>query len=217
MFTEFLVLRDRLPQISKDDTFILIKLFENDGMIDYRAVLSQKPGINILRYVTSLPVPSTKDIILETKPKKSTDMSLLPDSTKYRISIFLFFNKILFSFCNVRHVTIHVRFIPFDSLNIYPGHISFTIPDHLSIYALSKMIIDERDFSTRSISLFREKVPSKTTLLNPMQSLANCNYTGAYIDGTHHQLFPTYTLYYDYSSVDVGNNCPILKCDYYMK
>ncbi len=116
-----------------------------------------------------------------------------------------------------RYVTVHLRFIPFDSFNTYPGHIHLNVPDHISIYALSKMIIDERDLATRSISIFREKIPSRNTLLDPMRSLENSRYTGAYSDGTHNQSFPTYTLYYDYSSIDVGSDCPILKCDYYMK
>jgi hypothetical protein len=116
-----------------------------------------------------------------------------------------------------RYVTVHLRFISFDSYNAYPGHIHLTVPDHISIYALSKLIIDERDFVTRSISIFREKVPSRNTLLDPMRSLEHYHYIGAYINGTHNQSFPTYTLYYDYSSVDVGRNCPILKCDYYTK
>jgi len=105
----------------------------------------------------------------------------------------------------------------FDSYNAYPGHLHLTVPDHISIYALSKMIIDERDFATQSISIFREKVPSRTTLLDPMRSLETYGYTGAYTNGTHNQSFPTYTLYYDYSLMDVGSDCPILKCDYYMK
>jgi hypothetical protein len=107
--------------------------------------------------------------------------------------------------------------ITFDSYDAYPGHIHLTVPDHMSIYALSKMIIDKTDLATRSISLFREKIPSRNTVLHPMSSLENCRYTGAYVDGTHNQSFPTYTLYYDYSSMDVGADCPILKCDYYMK
>jgi hypothetical protein len=79
------------------------------------------------------------------------------------------------------------------------------------------MIIDETDFATRSISIFRDKIRSRNTLLDPMSTLENYGYTGTYINGTHNQSFPTYTLYYDYSSMDVGGDCPILKCDYYMK
>jgi len=114
-------------------------------------------------------------------------------------------------------MTLHLRLITFDSFNTYPGHIYLTVPDHMSIYALSKMIIDETDLATRTVSIFREKVPSRNALLDPMSSLENYRYTGAYVDGTHNQLFPTYTLYYDYSPIDKHSYCPILQCDHYMK
>jgi hypothetical protein len=116
-----------------------------------------------------------------------------------------------------RYITVHLRFIPFDSYNTYPGHIHLKVPDHISIYTLSKMIIDERDFATRSISIFREKIRSRSTLLDSMRTLKDYHYIGAYVDGTHNQSFPTYTLYYDYSPMNLGHDCPILKCDYYMK
>jgi hypothetical protein len=87
----------------------------------------------------------------------------------------------------------------------------------MSIYALSKMVIDETDLATRSVSIFREKVRSRHGILDPMCSLEEYRLTGAYVDGTHKQPFPTYTLYYDYSSMDIHADCPILKCDYYMK
>jgi hypothetical protein len=116
-----------------------------------------------------------------------------------------------------RYITVHLRFIPFDSYNTYPGHIHLKVPDHISIYTLSKMIIDERDFATRSISIFREKIRSRSTLLDSMRTLKDYHYIGAYVDGTHNQSFPTYTLYYDYLPMNLGHDCPILKCDYYMK
>lgn len=107
--------------------------------------------------------------------------------------------------------------ITFESYNAYPGHIHLTVPDHLSVYVLSKMIIDETDLATRSISIFREKVRSRNSLLDPTCSLEQYDLTGAYVDGTHKQIFPTYTLYYDYSPLDQRGDCPILKCDYFMK
>lgn len=87
----------------------------------------------------------------------------------------------------------------------------------MSVYALSKMIIEETDLATRSVNIFREKVRSRHGLLDPMCSLEEYRLTGTYVDGTHNQPFPTYTLYYDYSPTDVCGDCPILKCDYYMK
>ncbi len=116
-----------------------------------------------------------------------------------------------------RYVTLYLRLITFDSYNAYPGHIRLTVPDHMSVYALSKMVIDETDLATRSISIFREKVRSRHGLLDPMCSLEDYRLTGAYVDGTHKQPFPTYTLYYDYSPMEIRGDCPILKCDYYMK
>jgi hypothetical protein len=50
-----------------------------------------------------------------------------------------------------------------------------------------------------------------------MCSLEEYRLTGAYVDGTHKQPFPSYTLYYDYTPMDIYADCPILKCDYYMK
>jgi hypothetical protein len=50
-----------------------------------------------------------------------------------------------------------------------------------------------------------------------MCSLEKYGLTGAYIDGTHNQQFPIYTLFYDYSPMDIRGDCPILKCDYFMK
>jgi hypothetical protein len=105
----------------------------------------------------------------------------------------------------------------FDSYNAYPGHICLTVPDHMSIYALSKMVIDETDLAARSVNIFREKVRSRHDLLDPMCSLEEYRLTGAYVDGTHNQKFPIHTLYYDYSPMDIGGDCPILKCDYFMK
>jgi hypothetical protein len=87
----------------------------------------------------------------------------------------------------------------------------------IHIYGLSKMIIDETDLPTRSVSIFRDKVRSRNTLLDPMCSLENYRYTGAYRNGTRNQLFPSYTLYYDYSPTGSCTDCPILNCDHYMK
>lgn len=117
----------------------------------------------------------------------------------------------------LRYVTLHLRFLTFDSYNDYPGHIDITIPDHTSIYALSKMIIDKTDLAVGSVSIFCEKTSSRNGLLDPMRSLKDHSYLGAYVDGSHKQPFPTYTLYYDYSPIHTHSDCPILKCDYYMK
>lgn len=111
----------------------------------------------------------------------------------------------------------HLRLITFDSFNAYPGHIRLTVPDHLSVYALSKMIIEETDLPTLNVDIFREKLRSRHAILDPMRTLADQRFIGAYVDGTHDQIYPTYTLFYDYSPLNVRSNCPILKCDYYMK
>jgi hypothetical protein len=87
----------------------------------------------------------------------------------------------------------------------------------MSVYALSKMVIDKTDLATREISIFREKIRSRHGFLDPMRSLEEYHLIGACIDGTHKQLFPTYTLYYDYMPMQIRGDCPILKCDYYMK
>lgn len=67
----FQVLKDRLASISKEDVFIVTKLFEVEGgLIDYRSILSLNPENGILRHVTPLPVPPAKEIVLEKKPTK---------------------------------------------------------------------------------------------------------------------------------------------------
>ncbi len=78
-----LVIRDRLPKISSEDIFILMKLFEIEGLIDYRAILDEKLGNGILRYIKSLPVPPLKEIILEKKsPKQSFNLPLQINNPK---------------------------------------------------------------------------------------------------------------------------------------
>ncbi|CAF1043717.1 unnamed protein product [Rotaria sordida] len=196
-----LVIKDRLPIISREDLFILMKLFENEGFIDYRSMLDQQLGNGILRYIVQLTVPPSKEIILEKK---------LPKELKRP-----FYEPLQLTY--PKYVTLHLRLITFDSYNAYPGHIRLTVPDHMSVYALSKMVIDETDLATRSISIFREKVRSRHGLLDPMRSLEEYRLIGTYVDGTHKQSFPTYTLYYDYSPLDIRGDCPILKCDYFIK
>ena len=44
--------------MSSEDIFILTKLFEVNGLINYRMILDDKLGNGILRYITSVPVPS---------------------------------------------------------------------------------------------------------------------------------------------------------------
>ncbi|CAF1115399.1 unnamed protein product [Rotaria sp. Silwood1] len=201
-YEEFrLIIKDQLPEMSIEDFFILTKLFEIEGLIEYQTILDEKFDNGILRHITSLPVPKPKEIVLV---KNS------PKEFQQKINISLQLNY-------TRYVTVQFRFITFDSYNGYPGHIYITVPDHMSIYALSKLIIDKTDLATRSVSIFRENIRSHNALLDPMRSLENYSYIGAYVDGTHNQLFPTYTLYYDYLPIDTLGDCPILKCDYYMK
>ena len=51
--------------MSIEDIFILAKLFEINGVIDYRTMLDQRLGDGILQYITSLPTPQSNEIILE--------------------------------------------------------------------------------------------------------------------------------------------------------
>ncbi|CAF1332786.1 unnamed protein product [Rotaria magnacalcarata] len=196
-----LIIRDRLPEMIDEDIFSLTKLFEIEGLIDYQIILDEKFGDGILRYISVLPVPKSKEIVLA-KRIPNQFRGFLNESVQLNQS---------------RYVTVHLRSITFDSFNTYPGHLDITVPDHMSIYALSKMIIDKTDLATRSVNLFREKCPSRNTLLDPMRSLESHAYLGAYVDGTHNQSFPNYTLYYDHLQVLVPADCPILKCDYFMK
>jgi hypothetical protein len=60
-----------------------MKLFEIEGLIDYRAILDEKLGNGILRYIKSLPVPPLKEIILEKKsPKQSFNLPLQINNPK---------------------------------------------------------------------------------------------------------------------------------------
>ncbi|CAF0892247.1 unnamed protein product [Adineta steineri] len=187
-----LVIRDLLPQMSKEDFFILTKLFEIENSVDYRMIFGENFSDGILQFITPISVLQPDEMILENKLSKSFDKTLQLNHSKY--------------------VTIYFRLITFDSYNAYPGHIKLTVSDQTSIYVLSKMIIEETQLATRFVSIFREKVCSHNTLLKPMYSLEYYDYTG-----TYDKIFPVYTLYYDYSSMDIYDTCPILKCDYYMK
>ena len=65
------VLKDRLPSISKEDVFIVTKLFEVEGgLIDYRSILSLNGENGVLKHVTALPVPPAEEVVLEKKAKK---------------------------------------------------------------------------------------------------------------------------------------------------
>jgi hypothetical protein len=58
-------MKDRLSQLSREDLFILTKLFENEGLIDYRSILDEELGNGILQHITQLSVPPSKEIVLE--------------------------------------------------------------------------------------------------------------------------------------------------------
>jgi hypothetical protein len=66
----FLVFKDRLPKMTQEDLFVLTKLFEIEGLIDYRSILDDALGNGILRHITQLPVPPPKQIVLEKKSLK---------------------------------------------------------------------------------------------------------------------------------------------------
>jgi hypothetical protein len=63
------VIKDRLPLLTREDLFVLTKLFENEGLIDYRSILDEELGNGILRHITQLTVPPSKEIVLEKKTK----------------------------------------------------------------------------------------------------------------------------------------------------
>lgn len=65
-------MKDRLPEISREDLYVLMKLFENEGFIDYRSMLDQELGTGILRHIAQLDVPPSKEIVLEKKPPKES-------------------------------------------------------------------------------------------------------------------------------------------------
>ncbi len=59
-----------MPKVSAEDIFVLTKLFEIENSVDYRTILDEKLGNGILRHITLLPVPQSKEIVLEKKPLK---------------------------------------------------------------------------------------------------------------------------------------------------
>ena len=56
--------------MTREDLFVLSKLFESDETIDYRAILDESASNGILQHVTQLAVPPAKEIVLEKKPAK---------------------------------------------------------------------------------------------------------------------------------------------------
>lgn len=59
-----------MSHMTREDLYVLMKLFEIEGTIDYPAMLDTELGNGILRHVTQLPVPPSKEIVLEKKPPK---------------------------------------------------------------------------------------------------------------------------------------------------
>jgi hypothetical protein len=56
--------------MSREDLFVLTKLFETEGLIDYQTILDDEAGNGILRHITQLIVPPPKQVVLEKKPPK---------------------------------------------------------------------------------------------------------------------------------------------------
>lgn len=65
-----IVIKDCLSKTSREDFFVLTKLFEIEGLIDYQAILDDELGNGILRHITQITVPPPKQIVLEKKPPK---------------------------------------------------------------------------------------------------------------------------------------------------
>ena len=63
-------MKDRLPLMSREDLFVLMKLFENEDYINYRGIFDPELGDGILGHVQQLNVPPPKEILLEKKPPK---------------------------------------------------------------------------------------------------------------------------------------------------
>ena len=59
-----------MSHISREDLFVLTKLFETEGFIDYTAILDDEVGSGILQHITQLTVPPPKQIVLEKKLPK---------------------------------------------------------------------------------------------------------------------------------------------------
>lgn len=56
--------------MSSEDVFVLSKLFEVEGLIDYRAICDETSAHGILKHITALAVPRHDEIILDKKPSK---------------------------------------------------------------------------------------------------------------------------------------------------
>lgn len=56
--------------MTREDFFIMSKLYENEGFVNYRAILDETVGPGIIQHITQLDVPVAKEILLETKPTK---------------------------------------------------------------------------------------------------------------------------------------------------
>jgi hypothetical protein len=66
--------------MSAEDIFVLTKLFDVEGLVDYRMIFDEKLGNGILRHVTTLSIPQPNEIILEKKPPKGIRSSLFNES-----------------------------------------------------------------------------------------------------------------------------------------
>jgi hypothetical protein len=51
--------------MSPEDLFVLTKLFEIDGLIDYRAILDEKLGNGIVQHITPLPIKEIRSPLNE--------------------------------------------------------------------------------------------------------------------------------------------------------
>ncbi|CAF1003396.1 unnamed protein product [Adineta ricciae] len=198
-----LIIRDHLPAMPLEDLFVLTKLFQINESIDYRTMLDDNINNGIRRFIKPSSVSQSSEVILETTiPKELQLMHNDPLQTNH-------------SKC--RYLVAYLRLITFDAYDAHPGHIYLTIPDRISIYTLSKLIIDETSIITQSISIFRENVQARETLLDLRCSLQSQGYIGADEDGTRNQQFPKYKLYYNYLPMNICHQCPILKFSYKMK
>lgn len=63
--------------MSVEDLFVLAKLFDIEGLIDYRAILDDKIGNGILQFIKPLPIPHSKELILEKPVSKTLQQSNL--------------------------------------------------------------------------------------------------------------------------------------------
>jgi hypothetical protein len=106
-----------------------------------------------------------------------------------------------------------LRLVTFANEKEYYGHLKdVMISIHEPIYELIEIIKQETDIASTMIQIYKEASKSKGTALDNSKSLEFYGYTGGPYNDVK-KSSEKLMLFYDYATL--GNDCPILNCDFY--